>query len=96
MPRRKNNVRSHLPEDILDVPDPVVRKMHDPQEVRIYIKLLRKALKFLPLGSRAYYYVSGEILRASTQLKTLGPSSSTESQGRDARGSSSHSHNDGN
>jgi hypothetical protein len=45
--------------------------MHEPQEVKIYIKQLKKALKFLPLGSRAYYYVSGEILRANTQLRIL-------------------------
>jgi hypothetical protein len=41
----------------------------DPAEVRIYLKALRRALKFLPLGSRAYYYVSGEIVRANRQLK---------------------------
>ena len=40
----------------------------DPAEVRIYVKALKKALKFLPLGSRAYYYVSGEILRANKEL----------------------------
>ena len=41
----------------------------DPAEVRIYLKQLRRALKFLPLGSRAYYYVSGEIVRANRELK---------------------------
>lgn len=41
----------------------------DPAEVRIYLKALRRALKFLPLGSRAYYYVSGEIVRANRELK---------------------------
>ena len=42
----------------------------DPAEVRIYLKQLRRALKFLPLGSRAYYYVSGEIVRANRELKS--------------------------
>jgi hypothetical protein len=33
-------------------------------------------LKFLPLGSRAYYAVTGELLRATTQLRGLVPSGS--------------------
>jgi len=63
--------------------------MHDPQEVRIYVKQLKKALKFLPLGSRAYYYVSGEILRANMQLKLLVSTGSTDSQERDSADSPS-------
>ena len=62
--------------------------MHDPQEVRIYVKQLKKALKYLPLGSRAYYYVSGEILRANMQLKLLVSTGSTD-QGHDSAGSPS-------
>ena len=54
-----------------------IRQRHDPQELKIYIKQLSKALKFLPLGSRAYYAVTGELLRASTQLKGVIPSGST-------------------
>lgn len=69
--------------------------MHDPQEVRIYVKQLKKALKFLPLGSRVYYYVSGEILRANTQLKLLVSTGLTGSQGHDSTGSPSDS-NEGN
>ncbi len=45
------------------------RPQRDPAEVRIYLKALKRALKFLPLGSRAYYYVSGEIVRANRELK---------------------------
>ncbi len=41
----------------------------DPAEIKIYLKQLKRALKFLPLGSRAYYYVSGEIVRASRELQ---------------------------
>lgn len=41
----------------------------DPAEIRIYLKALKRALRFLPLGSRAYYYVSGEIVRANRELK---------------------------
>jgi hypothetical protein len=50
--------------------------LHDPQELKIYIKQLSKALKFLPLGSRAYYAVTGELLRASTELKAHVPAGS--------------------
>ncbi len=46
------------------------KAQRDPAEVRIYLKALRRALRFLPLGSRAYYYLSGEILRANMELKT--------------------------
>ncbi len=41
----------------------------DPAEIKIYLKQLKRALKFLPLGSRAYYYVSGEIVRAGRELQ---------------------------
>ncbi len=94
MPKRKTSSPSDLSE--LDAPDPIPRKAHDPEEVRIYIKALKRALRYLPLGSRAYYYVSGEIHRASTQLKTLASTGSPESQGHGSPGSSSRSRNDGN
>ncbi len=94
MPKRKTIGPPDLSE--LDAPEPAPRKIHDPEEVRIYIKALKRALRYLPLGSRAYYYVSGEIHRASTQLKTLASAGSPESQGHGSPGSSSHSRNDGN
>jgi len=52
------------------------QSQHDPEELRIYIKQLSKALKFLPLGSRAYYAVTGELLRANAQLKAVAPTGS--------------------
>jgi hypothetical protein len=45
----------------------------DPAEIRIYVKALKRALKFLPLGSRAYYYLSGEIVRANRELNSATP-----------------------
>ncbi len=42
---------------------------NDPTEIRIYIKQLKKALRFLPIGSRAYYYLEGELVRANRTLK---------------------------
>ena len=42
----------------------------DPAEIRIYVKALKRAIKFLPLGSRAYYYLSGEIVRANRELSS--------------------------
>lgn len=88
MPRRKPRLYPDLSQDPVE-PQVHVRRMHDPQEVSIYLKQLKKALKFLPLGSRAYYYVSGEILRANTQLKLLVSAGSTGSQGHDSTGSPS-------
>ncbi len=45
-------------------------KRHDPTEIRIYIKCLRRALRYIPIGSRAYYYLEGELLRANKMLRT--------------------------
>jgi hypothetical protein len=73
VPRRKERLSIKSPGDEFEVPDVQTRQRHDPQELKIYIKQLSKALKFLPLGSRAYYAVTGELLRASTQLKALVP-----------------------
>lgn len=55
------------------------RENRDPAEASIYLKQLKRALKFLPLGSRAYYYVSSEIVRANRELKT-NTDSSTEAK----------------
>lgn len=44
---------------------------NDPAEIRIYIKQLKRALRFLPIGSRAYYYLEGELVRANKSLKAL-------------------------
>jgi len=76
VPRRKERLSIKSPEDAFETPDVQTRQRHDPQELKIYIKQLSKALKFLPLGSRAYYAVTGELLRASTQLKALVPTGS--------------------
>jgi hypothetical protein len=73
LPRRKERLTIKSPEDEFEASDVQTRQWHDPQELKIYIKQLSKALKFLPLGSRAYYAVTGELLRASTQLKALVP-----------------------
>jgi len=71
--RRKERLTTRSPEDEFEALDVQIRQRHDPQELKIYIKQLSKALKFLPLGSRAYYAVTGELLRASTQLRALMP-----------------------
>jgi hypothetical protein len=76
VPRRKERLTIKTPEDGFEAPDVLIRQRHDPQELKIYIKQLSKALKFLPLGSRAYYAVTGEMLRANTQLKALLPAGS--------------------
>jgi len=73
LPRRKERLTINSPEDEFEASDVQTHQRHDPQELKIYIKQLSKALKFLPLGSRAYYAVTGELLRASTQLKALVP-----------------------
>jgi hypothetical protein len=73
VPRRKERLSIKSPGDEFEAPPVQTRHRHDPQELKIYIKQLSKALKFLPLGSRAYYAVTGELLRASTQLKALVP-----------------------
>jgi len=77
VPRRKERLSIKDPGDELEVPKVQTRQRHDPQELKIYIKQLSKALKFLPLGSRAYYAVTGELLRANTQLKALAPTGTT-------------------
>lgn len=75
MPRRKERLTIRTPdEDATRVVQ--TRQRSDPAELRIYIKQLSRALKFLPLGSRAYYAVTGELLRASTQLKAILPAGS--------------------
>jgi len=76
MPRRKERLAIKPPGEEFDTYSVQTRQRHDPQELKIYIKQLSKALKFLPLGSRAYYAVTGELLRASTQLRALVPSGS--------------------
>jgi hypothetical protein len=77
VPRRKERLTIKSPEDEFEPPDVQTRQRRDPQELKIYIKQLSKALKFVPLGSRAYYAVTGELLRASTQLRALMPASTT-------------------
>ena len=77
MPRRKERLTIKSPEDGFESPGVQTRQRRDPQELKIYIKQLSKALKFLPLGSRAYYAVTGELLRASTQLRALMPAGTT-------------------
>lgn len=84
MPRRKPNDAANLMEDIANSSATPLRKKHEPQEIRIYIKLLKKALKYLPLGSRAYYYVAGEVARANSELKKAGIAGSGQGQRDDA------------
>jgi hypothetical protein len=74
VPRRKERLTIKSSEDEFETRAAETRQRRDPQELKIYIKQLSKALKFLPLGSRAYYAVTGELLRASTQLRALIPS----------------------
>ena len=75
MPRRKDRLTIKTPNEDVK-PGVQIRQRNDPSELRIYIKQLSRALKFLPLGSRAYYAVTGELLRASTQLKAILPAGS--------------------
>jgi len=77
VPRRKERLTIKSPGEGFETHSVESRQRHDPQELKIYIKQLSKALRFLPLGSRAYYAVTGELLRANTQLKALVPSRST-------------------
>ena len=76
LPGRKERLTIKSPEDEFETRKVQTRQRHDPQELKIYIKQLSKALKFLPLGSRAYYAVTGELLRANIQLRALVPSGS--------------------
>jgi hypothetical protein len=73
MARRKGRLTIRSSENEFEAGSVQIRQRRDPQELKIYIKQLSKALKFLPLGSRAYYAVTGELLRASTQLRALIP-----------------------
>ena len=75
MARRKERLTIRTPDEDA-IPVVQIRQRNDPAELRIYIKQLSRALKFLPLGSRAYYAVTGELLRASTQLKAILPAGS--------------------
>ena len=77
MPRRKERLTIKSPGEEFETHSVQPRPRHDPQELKIYIKQLSKALRFLPLGSRGYYAVTGELLRANTQLKAMVPSGST-------------------
>jgi len=77
VPRRKERLTIKSPGEEFETHGVQPRQRHDPQELKIYIKQLSKALKFLPLGGRAYYAVTGELLRADTQLKALVPTGST-------------------
>jgi len=77
VPRRKERLTIKSHEDEFETRTDQTRQRHDPQELKIYIKQLSKALKFLPLGSRAYYAVTGELLRASTQLRAMMPAGLT-------------------
>ncbi len=56
-----------------DVLENETSNRNDPTEIRIYIKQLRKALRFLPIGSRANYYLEGELVRANKTLKASVP-----------------------
>ena len=78
-----------LTEDMEESPQVELRKRPEPEEVRIYVKQLKKALKFLPLGSRAYYYISGEVARANAELRISEKTTSTHGQHSDTRGPSS-------
>jgi hypothetical protein len=71
--RRKERLTIKSSENEFETGSVQIGQRRDPQELKIYIKQLSKALKFLPLGSRAYYAVTGELLRASTQLRALIP-----------------------
>lgn len=73
MLRRKERLSIRSRDEEFESVEPRPSRLRDPQELRIYIKQLAKALKFLPLGSRAYYAVSGELLRANTQLRAITP-----------------------
>ncbi len=73
MARRKERLTIKSSENEFETGSVQIGQRRDPQELKIYIKQLSKALKFLPLGSRAYYAVTGELLRASTQLRALIP-----------------------
>jgi hypothetical protein len=77
VPRRKERLTIKSSENEFETGAVQIRQRRDPQELKIYIKQLSKALKFLPLGSRAYYAVTGELLRASTQLRALIPAATS-------------------
>ena len=64
--RRESTVRDFF--EPLEEGEVQVKPRRDPAEIRIYVKALKRALKFLPLGSRAYYYLTSEIVRANREL----------------------------
>lgn len=66
--KRESSGTKDLFASLEDAESPVKDPL-DPAEIKIYLKQLKRALKFLPLGSRAYYYVSGEIVRAGRELQ---------------------------
>jgi hypothetical protein len=69
--RREPTVKDFF--EPLDEAEVQPKPRRDPAEIRIYVKALKRALKFLPLGSRAYYYLSGEIVRANRELTSSIP-----------------------
>jgi hypothetical protein len=77
VPGRKERLTIKSSEDEFETRVVETRQRRDPQELKIYIKQLSKALKFLPLGSRAYYAVTGELLRAGYELRALMPAGTT-------------------
>jgi len=74
LPRRRERLAVDPPEP--EQLEKVAVARHDPAEIRFYIKQLKKAIRYLPLGSRAYYAVSGELLRATRELNGIVPSGS--------------------
>ena len=66
--KRESSGTKDLFASLEDAENPVKDPL-DPAEIKIYLKQLKRALKFLPFGSRAYYYVSGEIVRAGRELQ---------------------------
>jgi hypothetical protein len=76
MPRRKERLTVKSPGEEFETHSVQPRQRHDPQELKIYQTII-ESFEILPLGSRAYYAVTGELLRANTSLKALVPSGST-------------------
>lgn len=79
MPRRRERLAVDPSE--AEQLDKIVVARHDPAEIKFYIKQLKKAMRYLPLGSRAYYAVSGELLRANRELKGATPAGSPPPKG---------------
>jgi len=72
LPKRREPTVKDLFEP-LEATEIQMKPKRDPAEIRIYVKALKRAIKFLPLGSRAYYYLSGEIVRANRELSSFTP-----------------------